>query len=135
MLKLIKFHLYLFIRGTIFIFCNCIFLCRIDPIIAVVDWTLAASKFQSPPSSRSGKLFIMKPLTICSPLAFVYGVPAVNTWPVGRHMALLHKLINDTIEEREWILCILCASENNKFILESVVQYTEGWGNFKWFFK
>ena len=39
----------------------------------------------------------MKPWATCSALSYGYGIPAVNTWPVGRHMALLNKIINDKI--------------------------------------
>ena len=74
------------------------FLYSISPIIAVVDWTLAASPSQSLSSSRSGKLFMTKPWATCSALSYFYGIPAVNTWPVGRHMALLNKMVNDKIE-------------------------------------
>ena len=28
-----------------------------------------------------------------------YGVPAINTWPVGRHLAMLDKIIKEKIQD------------------------------------
>ena len=74
---------------------------RIDPIVAVVDWELGASTSQSIETSRSGKLSVLNPHLICSSLADIYNVPAINTWPVGRHLALLNKILNDKIQDMD----------------------------------
>ena len=75
---------------------------RISPIIVKVDWKLGASKSQTL-SARSGKNMILK--GVCSRFADYYGIPAINTWPVGRHLALLDKMIKDRIRNEEWLLC------------------------------
>ena len=74
---------------------------RIDPIVAVVDWELGASTSQSITTSRSGKNSVLNPHLICSSLADIYNVPAINTWPVGRHLALLNKILNDKIQDMD----------------------------------
>ena len=69
---------------------------RIDPIIAVVDWELAASMGQTVSlTTRKRKNPAVKEFAIC--LYHPYGVPAINTWSVGRHLALLDKIIKKTI--------------------------------------
>ena len=74
---------------------------RIDPIVAVVDWELGASTSQSIKSSKSRKNSLLKPHLICSSLADIYNVPAINTWPVGRHLALLNKILNEKIQDMD----------------------------------
>ena len=77
--------------------------CRISPIIAVVDWKLGASESQSL-SARKGKFIFFE--MVCSKVPVVsrktdnYGIPAINTWLLGRHLALLDKRIKDRINQK-----------------------------------
>ena len=73
----------------------------------MVDWKLGASKSQSL-SARSGKNKVFKLVCLGSLAEFItddYGIPAINTWPVGRHLALLDKLIKERIKYEGWLLC------------------------------
>ena len=69
----------------------------------MVDWKLGASESQSL-SARKGKLIVFK--MVCSKVPVVYrytddyGIPAINTWPLGRHMALIDKRIKDRINQK-----------------------------------
>ena len=62
----------------------------------MVDWKLGASKSQSL-SARSGKNILLK--GVCLRVAKDYGIPAINTWPLGRHLALLDKMIKKRIKD------------------------------------
>ena len=90
--------MYHFLLFLLFLEFNSIFyhFYRIDPIIAVVDWHKAASGSQFSSSKRSMKKNIIK-VIVCKKFR-AYGVPAINTWPVGRHLALLDKIIKDKIQ-------------------------------------
>ena len=77
---------------------------RISPIIVKVDWKLGASKSQTL-SARSGKNIFLKGVCLGLRFAEEYGIPAINTWPVGRHLALLDKMIKVRIRNEEWLLC------------------------------
>ena len=71
--------------------------------MAVVDWELGASYSQEIVSSskRKKKRFLFKELFVCNKGIGFYGIPAINTWPVGRHLALLNKIIKDKIHNDE----------------------------------
>ena len=61
---------------------------------------MGASKSQTL-SARSGKNIFLKGVCLGLRNAEDYGIPAINTWPVGRHLALLDKMIKDRIRDEE----------------------------------